>query len=243
MDDPRKNPTPNQAASANATEAKDKPRATVPIPPELAEFGPLFELARQGNLMCLPRLRKILDERPDIAAHYGHLSTAVERSWLHLISRDNLLIIESVLRHLATMRAELKPQTKLEELITEHIGGAWLQLQHADMALSNAEDEAVKLRQFRLKQAESAARRFNAACKNLALVRRLLGGVEMHVTHEHKITAPPPAPQAAPGPAAGKEPGPAPAEAPTTPPLTIPATRHDVLFGTAPSPTMETCYV
>ena len=179
-------PAPSKPAPPPGAESKTADTSR----PTLTPLQATLELARRGNPACLDRLRAALDEHPALWQHYGDLGAVIERSWIGQIAKTDLLVTESVTRQLAALRSELGGANRLEKLIVERIVSAWLQVQHAEAGVADGEEEGLRLRQFRLRQLESAERRFQAASRNLALIRRLLGGVEMHVTHEHKVSMP-----------------------------------------------------
>jgi hypothetical protein len=158
--------------------------------PTLTPLQTTLQLARRGNPAILPRLRATLAEHPEIWQHYGDLAACVERQFITLIGQKDLLIVESVTRRLAALREELGGGNRVEKLIVERIVSAWLQVQYAEMAVAACDNDGIQMQQFRLKQLESADRRFHAACRNLAMVRRLLGGVELRVSHTHNIAVP-----------------------------------------------------
>jgi len=194
-----------QGAPVPAPAPAVEPEAAAPAKQTYTPLQATLMLAQRGNPACLQPLRKALDEHPEIWQHYGDLGGAVERTWIMQIAEKDLLITESVTRQLDALRQELGGANRLEKLIVERIVSAWLQVQHAEHGLADSGQEGLRLRQFRLRQVESAERRFQAASRNLALVRRLLGGVEMHITHEHKVNLPLPASAPAVDPAPGAE--------------------------------------
>lgn len=211
-------------AGADQGPAAPAPATTAPAAATAPPTTPLqatLELARRGNPVVLPKLREVLDAQPELWQHYGDLAGAVERSWVSLLAGKDLLITESIARQLEALRQELGGTNRLEKLIVERIVSAWLQVQHAEQLLALADGESVKVRQFMLKSGESAERRFQAACRNLAIVRRLLGGVELRVQHTHNMVAP------------GTPP---PAEPATTPTMGVDDMRRAQLFGRGGEP-------
>lgn len=205
---------------------------SAPAAPEISPLQAILELARRGNPAILPKLRETLDQFPQIWQHYGDLAGAVERGWLRCLAGRDLLLTESITRELAAMRAGLKPKGRLEGLIVERIVAAWLEAQYAEIALSLAGDEGLRLREFRIKHLAAAERRFHAAVRSLALTRRLLGPAEMHVTHDHRIAPIPPAATPVDPPKATQD-----------SPLAIPADRRNALFGGVPDPVLEEAHV
>lgn len=139
----------------------------------------ILELAKQGDVLFLSDLREILDTHSDIWKRHGDLDRRVEEAWLQLIAGPDLLVKESVERKLNDMKAELSgpAPTPLEKLLVDRVTACWLQVHFADAAsavlMKEAKASPATLGEMRKRQ-ESAERRFQAAIKQLALVRKLL---------------------------------------------------------------------
>jgi hypothetical protein len=135
----------------------------------------LVRRASQGNEACLKGLRQILDQNPAVWKKVGDVGAIAERAWVELLADGNMLLEESIPRHLQELTAELKGSspTPLEALVIHYLGVTWLAAQHGEMAAAQVGGSSEVAR-FRLKRAESAQKRFSGAVKTLALVRTLL---------------------------------------------------------------------
>ncbi len=213
---PEANPTPPKTPT---------PSAAAPKPPLTPEQ--IVARAQAGDASMLPLLRKLMDERPEIWEHYGNLSTVIERSLIKRIAGKNLVVSESVARTTEALHQQLGGRTHLEKLMISRIVSASLQVQQAELVLSAEVDEPIRVRQFRLKVLDSAEKRFQAASRNLALVRRLVGGVKMHVQHDHSVRSVPANTPSAPTSASAKKP------ANSTGAGAVSRDRMEGLFGTA----------
>ena len=93
------------AKERQAAEKEQQRRAAklTAIPPLEA----ILILARRGQKAILPQLRQVLNEHPELVSHYGSLTLQVQESWLQLIAGKNLLLVETMRRHLDEMRMEL----------------------------------------------------------------------------------------------------------------------------------------
>ena len=95
-----------------------------------------------------------------------------------LVAGADLFLRETVLRKLHDLRAELltNSTSPLERLLVERIVACWLQTHYADALYAQArcEDATAAVRKELLQRQESTHRRYLAAIKQLALVRRLL---------------------------------------------------------------------
>ena len=94
-----------------------------------------------------------------------------------MVGEDKALT-KQVMRQLQALKNELgwKTASPLERLLIDRIGTCWLQCSHADFAAAALADGAtINVSEFRQRRQDRAHRRFLAAVKSLAQVRRLLG--------------------------------------------------------------------
>ena len=146
----------------------------------------LVERARQGDRTVLPELRKALDENPDIWQAAGDLAKHAEATWVRLISKDDLLIHESIQRELDRRRQELAGEdpTPLEKQLVDRIIACWLALQHAELMAASMAEHTLPQREHYLKRLDAAERRHTAAVSQLTKVRELLPRKEKAVVKE-----------------------------------------------------------
>ncbi len=138
----------------------------------------LVERAQAGDQGVLPELRQALDAEPAVWRQYGDLAAQAQAAWLRLLAGPDLLLQESVERKLAELRAELAgPEpSRVEQLLVERVAACWLQTMYADALYAQAkgpEATPAVLREL-MKRQESSQRRYLAAIRQLALVRKLL---------------------------------------------------------------------
>jgi hypothetical protein len=156
-----------------AEEAKER-RAAL-----LAAITPLqatLILARRGNLECLPQLRKVLDEHPELWQGVGDLTRHAQESWLTLLADKNLHIAESMRRHLASMRSELAGAgaSPLDHLLIDRILACYVQVSYFDIHEGqNPSGQNIKFDKYRMHRQDQAHRQFLSAVKQLATVRQL----------------------------------------------------------------------
>jgi len=140
------------------------------------EIRQLVQRAEQGDVTALPALRTLLDESPAVWNEYGNLALQAECSLVKLASGSNLMMSESLIRKLATMKAELAgpSPSPLEKLLSERIVACWLHVSYFDAVIAQTHGvSAVKANELRRMQ-DSAHRRFLTATKTLATIRKLL---------------------------------------------------------------------
>ena len=138
----------------------------------------LVQRAQQGDLTVMPLLREALVADPSIWQEYGDLAAQAQEAWLQLLAGTDHLLAESVRLKLAALRQELGAEcaSPLEKLLIERIVACWLQTHYADALYAQARgpQSTASVRQELMKRQESSQRRYLAAIKQLALVRKLL---------------------------------------------------------------------
>jgi hypothetical protein len=159
----------------------------------LEELKALADRARRGDETVLPRLRRLLDEHPEVYKAHADLGTRVRDLWLARIAGADLFLHECLARRLDEMRDGLAGPAPdaMESLLVDRVLSAWLQVEHADGLEALATDGPSKAAAFRLRRSERLNRRFLAAAGALAAWRRL-GPKPVAATAEASETAPDP---------------------------------------------------
>ena len=143
------------------------------------ELGPdapktmgLIERASKGDRKALAELGPALDDLSDLVSSLGNVARHVENATLDRLAGENILIRDTARRHVANIRKGLAGEdpTPLETLLIENIGAAWLWMQYCAFQVSTQPGEWGL---FWDKRADHATRRYLAAVKTLAQVRRL----------------------------------------------------------------------
>ena len=142
------------------------------------EIKALVERAEKGDQTALPALQAALDCNPAIWRQYGDLAVLAIQGWINLAAGSNLMLRESLLRQCQERKTELSPgdASPLEILLVDRIVACWLQVHYLDVRQARqwtnrvAQGGIKDLSQFQ----DRAHRRYLAAIKQLALVRKLL---------------------------------------------------------------------
>ena len=146
--------------------------------PDMGRLAELVQRAQQGDLSVLPLLRDALVADPAVWQQYGDLAAQAQEAWLQLLPGTDHLLAESVRLKLGALRHELGAEgaSPLEKLLIERIVACWLQTHYADALYAQARgpQSTASVRQELMKRQESSQRRYLAAIKQLALVRKLL---------------------------------------------------------------------
>jgi hypothetical protein len=141
--------------------------------------------AAAGDATALPPIRELLRAPGIIEAWGGDLARRAERALLDAAAGDNLVFKEAVTRKLELLRAELAGPnpTPLERLLVDRIVACWLQVQDADVRAARALPNATLAGgDYVQRRQDRAHRRYLAAIKTLALVRKLaLPVLQLHI--------------------------------------------------------------
>ena len=144
------------------------------------EFESLLERAQAGDRSTLPAIREMFDRQPELWEANGDLARIAEDKLIDTATGDNLFAKEAIRRRVDRLKSDLvgsKP-SPLERLLADRIAACWLQVHYWESIYSQALGsknfswEASEYYQRRLDQVQ---RRYLAAIKSLAQVRRLLG--------------------------------------------------------------------
>jgi hypothetical protein len=114
---------------------------------------------------------------PALWRSLGDLAGNAERALLHAASGDNLAFREACHRMMDAMRTELAgpAATPLERLMVDRIVACWLALHYAETVYYQSMGEMSRSwAEFYQQRIDRAQRRYVAAIKALAQVRRLL---------------------------------------------------------------------
>jgi len=131
--------------------------------------------AQAGDATALPRIREILDKHTEIWKHAGDMSGWVERAWIAVIANNDPLVVESMNRTIAEMKAELQGEspTALERMLVNQVISCWLEVKYAE-SISARENLVLEQSAFRLKRLESAQRRHLIVIQTLTTLRKTM---------------------------------------------------------------------
>jgi len=143
----------------------------------VAQVNALLPDANAGNPGALAELRSALDAHPELWGEVGNVARQAELALVRAVAGHNGVAKEAIIRRLDTLRQELaRPApTPLELLVVDRVVVGWLAVavaegayhQSLERGIHHADDE------FHQRRVERAQRRYLAAIKALATVRRL----------------------------------------------------------------------
>lgn len=183
-------PGTHDETAPQTTKAKPEPRT--PMTPLEANII----LARRGNKKVLPRLRRALDEHPELVTHYGCLTLQVQENWLQLVAGKDLLLAESMRRHLDARRKELAGAnpSPLDRLLVDRILACHIEVLYFEaMETTDPTVENMRVARYRMDRGAQAHKQFLSAVKMLATVRNLVARtnvIQVELLHPPMIQAP-----------------------------------------------------
>jgi hypothetical protein len=179
-----------------ATETK---KSELAVPTTTDELRALLGRAQKGDKAVLPVLGKLLENPVYVEMFGGDLAANVESSFVKALSGQDLAVREAIHAKLRAMRRELlDPEaTPLERLLVERIVACWLQVQDAEVRSAQGQGNlTIRQADYHERRMDATSRRYLAAIKALALVRRLalpalqinLARKQVNVVAPHAVT-------------------------------------------------------
>jgi hypothetical protein len=146
---------------------------TVPTDPE--QLAAILKRAENGDASALPALRQALQLPELVDLCGGNLAREVEHSLIKTAAGKNLAFREALQRKLEMLRAELAgpSPTPVERLLVERVVTCWLHLHDTEVRFVQAKDLTIHQADYRQRALDSCQRRYLAALKALALMRKL----------------------------------------------------------------------
>jgi len=136
----------------------------------------IIRKANEGDSKALAKLRKFLDENPQVWQHVGDMARTAEKAWITLIANGSSLAAEALQRQLAQLKQELlgESTTVVEKMLGDTVVATWLELHYLRSTDADTRNRTVTQGSLMLKRLESAQRRHHSAIKNLTQIRKLL---------------------------------------------------------------------
>jgi hypothetical protein len=135
----------------------------------------LAQRAQKGDKTALPALRELLKDPALVDALGGDLARLAQQTLVDKFTGQNLLFQETLRCKLDLLRAELSGSnpTPLERLLVERVISCWLYLHHVEMRCCPKESTSLAVGSYLERSLSAAQKRYLAAIKTLALVRKL----------------------------------------------------------------------
>ena len=147
----------------------------LPLPSTPNEFRELLKRAAKGDTATLPAIRKLLENPANIDAFGGNLARYAQRLLVSALSGEDLSVREAIHAKLDVLRKELLGEnpTPVERLLVERVVACWLSVQDAEIRTASQKEMTLKQGDFHQRRLDATHRRYLAALKALALVRKL----------------------------------------------------------------------
>ena len=145
------------------------------------EVKDALERASKGDESALPVVRRSLDEKSEGWWAANDFARMIIRTQIRQICEDDLFAREMLERQAGRLKSELlgPNPSPLECLLVERIAACWLHVNYAEA--KNAEQikgtSSFNASEYYQKRVERAQRRYLAAIKALAQLRRLQSGI------------------------------------------------------------------
>jgi hypothetical protein len=163
------------------------------VPQTREEIELVFEQAKAGDESVVEQVREILVLCPRMIEVFGgDLTKITERLLSTAVAGEDVAFRESIKQKMAVLRQELAgPNANpLELLLVDRIVVCWLQVQMEDIAQAKGGGQDIRLAAFRLHRQESANRRYLAAIRTLATVRKMaLPALQINIGQNQMNTA------------------------------------------------------
>lgn len=120
----------------------------------------------------------------------GNLAAHVERTLVDKVSGKDLAVREGLLGKLDSLRVELAgpAPAPLERLVAERIVTCWLHLHHLERIYASKDSMSLELGIYFQRSIDRAQKRYLAAIKALAVVRRLaLPALQVNIAQKQQV--------------------------------------------------------
>lgn len=146
----------------------------------------ILRRAQAGDQSALPALREMLNANPTALSEFGNPASMARESLLRRAAGENLLLHALMERRLARVCDELAgpDPTPLERLLAERAALCWLDVNTLDAMHASDAGRTFQQAEYHDQRRERAQRRFLAAVKTLAQIRKLaLPAIQVNIGH------------------------------------------------------------
>jgi hypothetical protein len=154
-----------------------KPTSTLQETLSLETLTSLLQRATTGDESSLQGIRILLDQAPTTWQEAFGMTKRVETTWINTISKEDLLVKETLERHIATLKRTLETESTspLEHLIIESICTTWLAYKHAELtSAEQLQRHRNGLTQEQQNHITACQKRYFSSIRELARIRQLL---------------------------------------------------------------------
>jgi hypothetical protein len=149
---------------------------SIPTPKTAEEILALLRRARKGDEAALPAVRELLKNPDAIDYCGGDIARQAEALLINTAAGKDLAFKEAQARKLELLRADVAGPNPapLERLLSARVAACWLQLHYFEaMYAQSAGQLTIAQGDYYQRRIDCAHRRYLAAIKTLALIRKL----------------------------------------------------------------------
>jgi hypothetical protein len=169
---------------------KNPPAPAAAFPAKTAEeLTALVRRAEKGDAASLKQLRQVLEGTP-LMDTLGDLGRQTQATVIEKFAGSNAVWKEILPRKLESLRRELAGPnpTPLERLLVERIVSCWLHLHNLELIYASKDSVSLELGNYFQKNIDRAQKRYLAAIKALAVVRRLaLPALQVNIAQRQQV--------------------------------------------------------
>jgi hypothetical protein len=137
----------------------------------------LLPAVNAGDTVARDELRAVLEETPELWTELGNLGRQAETALVRVAAGENPVVREAIIRKLDSLRRDVAGTNPsiLERLLADRVAISWLSLTVAEGTYHQALERGLGRADetFHQQRVERAQRRYLAAIKALAQVRKL----------------------------------------------------------------------
>ncbi|HLZ28478.1 MAG TPA: hypothetical protein VKV73_14255 [Chloroflexota bacterium] len=152
--------------------------AATPERASLDHLNVLLAKAKDGNAAATAEVRAALSVDPSLWDSLGELSSMALGRWIDVVAGErNSVANDAIRRHLRKLKKDLggDDASPLERLLIQRVQMCWVQVHYAEYVYAAGMDQmSFAQHDFHQRRMTQSQRRYLAAIRSLATVRRLL---------------------------------------------------------------------
>ena len=159
--------------NANGAPVESEPGETVSEEVTLEE---VIRRCRSGDRNAVVRLRRVMQDHPDLFSNHGHITAKVQSEWIRAISGPDLFEREMMLKNTRELRQGLIGEgsgTHLERLAAEQVVTTHLEQGFHQLIEARCVGKGIDLPGYQVDASQRATRRHEKALSALTTIRTL----------------------------------------------------------------------
>jgi hypothetical protein len=137
------------------------------------DYEDLLRRTQAGDESTLPLVRRIFQRPGAVERLGGDLATDIRANLIGRLAGRDLLVREGLARKLDLMADDLAARTPIERLLVERVVTCWPHLHFLELSFERQTSTPIDLAEYYQRTIDRAQKRYLAAIKTLATVRKL----------------------------------------------------------------------